>query len=383
MNRRGIRSEIIKVNDNNDRIYYNIEVTNPLINPPGFSVVNGINATFTENRVQPIVDNPSDYYLTIARFELSGSAIPILIFPIQTGLSQTDPNLSPLSVTLTYLGVDYQAFVEYVPQSPTVPVPLPPSQNNGLQVTNTTYYYIFNYQYFLDLVNTAFQSAFTALNIAHAGVVPSAPYFLYDPVTELVRLIVPNQYINTVQIWINNPLYTYFFGLPTLNFVLNNLLNLNGKDQQVIVKNYTDNCFTQCGTGATGFVQMSEEWVSLQYWNSFKNIVFVSPSIGVVNEYIPTSPNANTGGTISFLPILTDFQPILNNPGDSRSQISFFPQGPYRLINLTSSTPLVHVDLTAYWQDINDNLHPIILLPNTFMSVKFLFIKKSSYIAEL
>lgn len=286
-----------------------------------------------------------------------------------------------------------------ISQSPDQPVPLAPSQNNGQQQI-TPYYFIYNYQYFLDLVNNALQAAFIALNTAHPGIVPSAPYFLFNAETQLISLIVPIEYINTVQIWLNNPIFTYFFGLPSLNFVVNNLLNLNGKDQQVIVKDYTDNCFTPCGsTGAIStsttnggvtttfgvaakFIQIEQEWVGIQFWNSFKNIVFVSPSLGTVKEYIPTSVSSISGGQISFLPILTDFQPILNNAGDSRSQISFFPQGPYRLINLTGTIPLVHVDLIAYWQDINDNLYPIQILPNCYMSVKFLFIKKSTYIAE-
>lgn len=391
-------SEIIKVNDNDDKIYYNIEVTNPLINPPGF-IQNAIRATFAENRVQPIVDNPSDYYLTVARFEISGSAIPILIFPIQTGIGQTNPNLSPLSVTLSFGGSDFQEFVILVSQSPDETVPLAPSANGGLQKI-TPYYYIYNYQYFLDLVNTALAAATTALNTAFPATLPFAPYFLYNSETQLISLIAPIQMTTApVQLWINSPLYTFFFGLPALNHVVNNLLNLNGKDQEIIIKNYTDNCFTPCGTsvlststtnaGVTTTIgapithlKMEQEWVGIQYWNSFKSIIFVSPSIGAVNEYIPTSVASQSGGQVSFLPILTDFQPILNNPGDARSQISYYPQGPYRLINLQGTTPLTKVDLTAYWQDINDNIHPIELLPNTYMSVKFLFIKKSSYIAQ-
>lgn len=388
------RSRIIKINDNDDKIYYNIEVTNPIINPDG-NIVNGKRATFTENRVQPIVDNPTDYYLTIARFEVSGSAIPIMIFPIAIGPAQCDVNLSALSVTFTYLGIDYQSFVNFVPQLPTEPTPLAPCNNNGLQAI-TPYYYIYNYQYFLDLVNTALAASFTALVTAVPALVPSAPYFVFNPETSLISLIVPIEYLNTVEIWLNSPLFTYFFGIPAFNFIANDLLNLNGRDYLVIVRNNTTNCFTPCGpsvlststtnAGVTttigapiSFLRIEQEWVGIQYWNSFKSIIFVSPSIGCVNEYIPTSIASQQGGQVTFLPILTDFQPILDNPGDSRSQISYFPQGPYRLINLTGTIPLVHVDITAYWQDLNDAIHPIILLPGTYMAVKFLFIKKSSY----
>jgi len=70
-------------------IYYNINFDNPT------SLLKPIQARFEENRVQPLLDNPSDFYLTIARFELIADYIPLGVIEISD-----PPYGTPLWITL-------------------------------------------------------------------------------------------------------------------------------------------------------------------------------------------------------------------------------------------------------------------------------------------
>jgi len=372
-----------RTHDNNDKIYYNIEIANPVSNNKDFEV-----ATYVENRVQSILDVPEDYYLTIASFEIPGSSIPILICPIQ--LNQANPNLSIYSVCLNYNNVDYFQNIIFQTSSPFLPI-FPP--NTPRWSNNDPYYWIYSYQWFMNLVNDALFNAYTALNIANPGVFPSSAQLLFNAQTSLFSLIVPFDFAALgVGLYMNNELYQLFNSFPALNFGAN---QINGKDKQIIFS--TDANYIYNPPFATNIISTTvglnqvfptilyylvpEEFVSLQYWNSFKNIVFTTGTIPIKNEYVP-GPDQTQSGQANFLPILTSFTPTLSSAGDSRSQLQYYPQGPYRLINLTGTTPLNKFDVSIYWQDIESNLYPILILPNQFALIKFLFIKKSTYVAE-
>ncbi len=72
-------------------IYYNIDIKGGLTDtfPLGFL------ANFEEERVQPLLDDPTEWYLTIARFQVPGSEIPIFQFPVQDERISTGPITVP------------------------------------------------------------------------------------------------------------------------------------------------------------------------------------------------------------------------------------------------------------------------------------------------
>ncbi len=369
--------------ENEDKIYYNIEIANPVAHNLNF-----VTATYVENRVQSILNVPEEYYLTISSFTIPGSSIPILICPIQP--NQPNPNLSIYSIDLTYNNIDYVEDVIFITSSPFLPI-LPPNQPPWSN--NDPYYWIFSYQWFMNLVNNALFNAFTALSAANPGLFPHAAQLIFNSTTDLFSLIVPFEYVsNGVDLYFNTNLYQLFNSFPALNFGVN---LPNGKDKRILLStdaNYiynppfpTDIISITAGVNQiyppVQYYLVPEEFVSLQYWNSFKSIVFTTGTIPIKNEYVP-GPDPTQSGQANFLPILTSFTPTLENAGDSRSQLQYFPQGPYRLINLTGTTPLNKFDVSIYWQDIEGNLFPILILPNQFALIKFLFIKKSTYVAE-
>ncbi len=430
-----------------DHIYYNVIIPHD----PSFGDA-ASPMKYQENRVDALIDNPSDWYLSIIRFTIPGTFIPILVMPINSGSSQTDPNQTQFYVTLSYGGDDYTQNVVYVPDN-VFPVPVPPSQNPPYysQVI-TPYYYVYSYHHFLTMINTALETAFTALKTAHATApITAAPYYIYDETTQLFSLIVEySAFVSpgTVSLYVNRYLQKYFNGLHVKNIAVN---APSQKEILYIFEDYGNNYYTsnklfyntgtasKTGTTITGigttftaamvggtivwtsgesatiatftsttslsapasqsqnvgsgtytiyypnpttFMRFTQEYIAIQYWNSFRDIVFLSGSIPIQAEYVPAQRTQSlqiTIGENNFRPILTDFEPILAAAGDARSVLQYYPSGPYRLVNLQSNIPLRKLDVDVYWQDQLNNLYPMYVQPGQEATIKFLFVKRDVY----
>lgn len=397
--------------DSSDNIYYNIEISNPLLTGTENSQVQ---AQYFENTSQAILTDPSQYYLTIARFSVPGSAIPIFIMDIIN--NQANPNLTPYIVCLSYNGNDYPVNIIYYPLNnelaPTTAIPE--------QQVNNGYYYVYSYDHMIQMINIAFATSFHQLKAANPGAPPTQPPFvIYDPISQLISLVVQKEYVPqpvgpaaTIDVYVNaNLLNTYLESISAMFYGYN---QPNGKDFKFQI-NYkynngysakvgspsalanSSNPYYVSGTVATAlavttptqqyiygpanppdFLIFTQEYSMMQYWNSFKNIVFISGTIAVQGEYIPQKINQNTSsqGAVSFRPILTDFQPELDSPGAGRTIMQYFPQGPYRLVDLVSTQPMNKIDIGIYWQDRDDDLWPVYLNTNQSASIKLLFIRK-------
>lgn len=345
-----------------DNIYYNIVVTNPV------TASNSINIEYTENRVQSILDNPCEYFLSIVRFAVSGVTVPLFVCPV------TPPSLltTPFSVTLSFSGTDFQTFLIYQPRD----LSSVPSSPFG------EYYYIFDYQHFIDMINRALLTSFTALKLAFPLAPPTeAPYFVYNAETQLISLFAQQLYagLATISIYINIRLEKYLTAIENI-FLGSN--TLNGKDVQFLVKDNKNN--TPASPAA--YYEMKQQFNMLYLWNSFQKIVFTTGTIPVKYEYIPSQPLNNPAnpsstpeGANTFRAILTDFQPSQEGAGDVRSNFIYFPQGPYRLVDLNSKTPLNKFDIQVFWEDDTQALRPLQIIPGGSMNVKFLFVKRKLY----
>lgn len=236
------------VYDTEDHIYYNVIISNQ----NDYSIP----AQFTENRVQAIVDDPTQYYLSIVRFLVPGQNVPIFVFaptiyensqsgqPITTPFSGVPPNstlVPSYSITLSYKGTDYQQFITL----------------NPLTVTNPAgagFFFIYSYQNMIDMINAAFASAYEAIitaAVSFPGEYP--PYLTYNPVTQLITLncettagayvVDPDNPSNGYcQIYMDNILYSFFESFE--NFFNGEQYATNGKNYQILVKNNGTNVTT-------------------------------------------------------------------------------------------------------------------------------------------
>ena len=367
---------INSIPENPDNVYLNISIFNDFR-----TGTEPILAKYKENRVKSILTNPSEYYLTIVRFSIPTQEIPIFIFAIQEGIDQDKINLSIYSFTMSFGGSDFQTFLDYTPDnfsnngSPFFP--LSPEDNNGEQDISTGYYNVFNYQIMLNMMNTALATCFADLKEAFpAAEITVAPFIIYDAVSQLFSFIVNNEYlVSGVTIFWNSVLNRFLEAIP-VNFF--GTSTLNGKDFELVVQFNKNNAFNLVIPGVDPpdpdipqFLELKQEYTVIQYWNSFQKLVIATDLLPVNPEFITSVNESN-----NFSRILTDFEPIADKSGTSRTIQQFFVSGPYRLIDLLSNSPLQALDIQIFWSDIVGNLFPLFIDSGTSISVKILFIKK-------
>ena len=157
------------VDRSEDNVYYNIRIT---------SETSGELAQYSENRVSPIIQEPSKYKLAVERFRIPAVNIPIMLWK---------PDF--FKVTMSYAGTDITETLQFIPNS-----------------TDPDFYgdAIWNYQEFIDIVNKALSDAFTTIKGIHAGAPPTeAPFLTYEADTQLFTFNAEQLYDTTGPATIN------------------------------------------------------------------------------------------------------------------------------------------------------------------------------------
>lgn len=322
--------------DNNDHIYYNINIRKGLQNAG-----KQFAASFNETRVEPILKNPSDYLLSVVRFSIPSQSIPIFLWV---------DNI--FKVTISYLTFDFTTTLQFIPNSP----------------GGSYDYYgraIWNYQDFIDSINNALLISF---NNFISGTVPfalrpqTAPYMVYNPESQLCSLIAAEKYdityTNPVYIYFNRDLINYFPALQSYD------QGDTIKTAYIKVKDNLNNIIIVNGVSQ---YEIKEEYSTLFLWNDMQKILLLTDSIPVTNELIGSQTNINQK-------IITDFEPLSSL--NDRSQIQYFPQGPLRFYDLISSYPLTHMNLKIFWETKDGKQFPLYINETDNCSIKLYFKKK-------
>lgn len=337
-----------------DRIYYNIQIQDGI-------------ARFEENRLQPLIDRPQDYYVSIVKFTVPLQSVPVQI--IKKLPASSDPNQTIFSITIQYGGMPYTVNLEYIPEE-------------DVSVGSLTYYFQYSYSAFIRMMNVALAQAVT--NASLAGTFAGSPFFKYDPNTQLISLIVPYSWRENAspiagapQVFVNSFLAQRIIGMyqeyTNINTELSNRIYLIDKGY-----NYPSI------TGVTiQMLEMTEDFTALNYWGSARSLQFVTGTIPVVNEFVSaitrSSISNNESGTVKSRPILTDFTLTeANFAGSNRGWATFTNSGPYRLCDMNNSAALSKIDLSVYWVDYDNNIYPIVISDQDVLEVKLMFIKKTS-----
>lgn len=365
-------SYIKKDNDisNDDRLYYNIAIANN-------ETIDGYTyAFYKDNFNQQILNNPSDYYLSILRFSIPTADIPILIPEIQSW-PNTNVDLTTYSITLNYtIGLNTytsgETFVIFETVTPySSPRPITATDPNPMK-NPSNYYFIYVYTHFLRLVNTAFINAYNALNVATGGILTSvAPYFVYDSKTNLITLHADSAYLNSlanpIEIYMNYKLFTFF---DALEFTFLDYLSNLGIRINIYDFNGTNHIDTE--------YLMEQQYKVLGLWNVFKSIRIVSNFIPTKNEIIPI-PSYQNQNVLNTVPVIKDFIPFYQEGPEFRTFINYTHTGSYEIINLNSNSPLRFIDIAVYWQDRYGNSYLVSIPYNQVLTIKMCFIKKSTF----
>lgn len=361
-----------------DHIYYDLNVTN--------TDTTGIGATpplqFNEIRSSTFIQNPSDYYLSIVRFQVDTTSLPLFI--PQVDITQNNPNVLIYTVTLLFGGNQVTIPLLFSPQDLVAVAPSPPFT---VDTYSNPYYYIYNIQKFIfDSVNVAFQTAFTGLLALGALPTANAPFIEYDPYTGFCILDADVLGYNQssvspqIQIFMNANLYQlfnsftadFFGGSPSISPNLAYRLRVFNNNNTNIINYPTYNA-----------IQMYQEFSVIPVWNPVKSFIFTS-NLLPVNASLEGDPIViGNGGfalpdnSINALSnVLTDYQVELIRGNETRPIVQYVPSAEYRLFDLVGNNPLGTINLQCFWRDRFNNLNPFKLRTGCSASIKIMFRNK-------
>jgi hypothetical protein len=371
-----------------DRLYYNIII-------PYKPSKNGISpAVYQEQLNIALIQDPSKYYISIIRFTIPTANIPIM-YPTIQEYPNTNVNNTIYSVTITYgppAGPPISISREYIQFVTSTQFPLPSSptiQNPKVKIS--PYYYVYSYINWISMINTTLTTAFNGLPIIAGS---KEPYFIYDVDNKIISLVAQTSYYslnqnpapaNIFKVYCNYPLLTFLDGM-NVNFLGVGLAD--GLDIQFLIQNNHNNYYNPLEDYVAPptipkYLSVPQEYGTLTDWNIFQSLSIISNLLPTRQEFIPSSSaNNNQSGVVNSVGVLTDFEPILQNGPEARTTVQYQVNSPYRLINLTSNIPLTKIDVNIYWVDKNGNSYLLDIPINSVLTMKIVFVKKSSYTSD-
>lgn len=356
----------------NEDIYLNITVHNGKMDDV-------LQASYSAERNQALMDNPSDYKVAVVRFDCPSTAFPKQIFN------------KPHEYSLTlYFGPDNltseQILANYQIDFTTNPNPMISNPN-----------YVFYFKQFTISMNNAFTAAYNSIVAQYNAIygagawvaafpTQAAPYIFFDQNTELFSIVTPiandDSQTNKVEIWFNHALFQSF-----LSFMagLYGFDRPDGKDARLIIRDFKNNRYDASGAynpTAGALYHITQEYKALNEFYRVYKIVILSNSLVSRKEFISVySPSQNSGdnedGKVISIPIVQDFDYEFYDPNSTR--IVYNPSGPWRWMDLLSNAPLTKVDFQVYAQSEKGQLLPVQLLPNQNCNIKFCFRKKDKF----
>lgn len=244
----------------------------------------------------------------------------------------------------------------------------------------------------LNIPEIQFSSGLATAEVILAPDVWEPPFMKYND-DNTISLITQVAYLSDgsypISLYMNQPLINFFFGGMRLR---NNPQDAGGNHQwQLLVQNLGTNKYdlTNLVTPpylAPGFeptaeqsalqgYEMKQEYPSLFAWNDFQTLVVQAGGIPIRNELAPTIDNNFLNGTL--IPIVSDFQPIVNTGYDARTLLQYTPSAEYRLLDMQAEAPMFNFNLQFFWRSKNGDLVQVYLAPGESITVKILFRKKN------
>jgi hypothetical protein len=327
---------------------------------------NDFHAMFEDNTSQNIVSNTGDYQFAIVRYSLEGANLPIWIPTITNG------NTTTYSITLTASpsgsGKTFtsdETFLQYIPR-------------NNVQMNDPIYYFVYNYEQFVEMVNNAFVSALANLQtkIANYTLKSNVPIMEYNGQSNLFNIycdaqgFVKNTAGESMTITFNNELYnllrTFYFDTKVNNF------------RQLIVQDKVSN--VSVINGITYYIASQYQSSTSSCWSPIQSIIFSSDSLALKPEiigsvsYIGNGSSLGAGNSNNTQMMITDFVLDLAKSSDYYSQMITYTPSLYRWIDLSAGPSLKNFRFSAWWLNkFNQDRYPIMLSNHGSLTMKVTF----------
>lgn len=362
-----LRSNIDVIFERNKRVYFNIELTNPIN-----SNQDGIAATYDQTFNQRILGNPRDYKMTVARMSVPGSEIPLLL-----------GNNALYSITLEYNGNFEQVFLNFG--------------------TTTTIKSVLT---LMDTINTAFQTAY--LNLINASLTPPPdfpPQIVYDNSTGQLTVFVQSNYdilvagAPTILIWVNAPLL-HLLGclsfsqveIPELSNGRSGLLKIRDAGSVNRIENfefplrldavappltnYELNPFDDAkNTRVDAYELPQTQGNCLNSISQLIGFVVTSNSFGQRSEYqnstsVITSINLRNPNYVEDQVV---FDLAVESPGSSLTDNYVYTPNLYRWIDINKDSSIDRIEFKVFYKFDGGITLPVPLGIGRTFSIKFLF----------
>jgi hypothetical protein len=408
-----------------DYVYYNASIINNRTQGSYNRQADPV-LRFSETRDSPIINDASKYNFSIIRFTMDGpnKDLPLFIPVIRTGADNptNNVNLTIYSVSLQVqvgspLGPVFTSTqpIIYVPETQDpylAPVPLPASIASGQQDLTSRYYWVYTYNHWLSLVNTALQACMTdlATQVLPFVLLTNAPYIKYDPNSQLFSVYTDSYGFGGTlasstgatterfKLFFNSNMYGMFANFRNLyvNVPSTELTNeiYTGADGYGVLTGgvpFAEN-IVPIGTGATTirWWKNTQDYESTStLWSPIENIVFTSTLLPLVFEatgdpvLFGQSNDATelTGSQSAFQPIITDIALPRQSADDYRELIYYAPQAEYRLASFQRSRQAINnIDIQVFWRNrLDGNLYPVQMYNCSSVSVKVMFRRRGIY----
>lgn len=355
------------------QVYVDLSCIN---NSDGLATTNSVPFTITNQKSATIIDNPSLYFLSVVRFSLQTSSLPVMM--VQPSLNSNDVNQTVYKISMVKASAPNTVYTQTLDYYPTNNNYLPPTVFDNSTYSNL-YYSINDYQIWVQMVNNTLLSCFNS-----TGLSGNAPFIEYDPITALYSLYTDTANNSNLTIYFNAPLYSMFSSLaceilsdndpvfPGYRQILNPdsinpvSINYKGEGTQVLFNKYTQ----------------SSTSISIQ--NPVQSLVFVSTQLPIIQEFTSASTVLNGVNFIGSsatsnpqIPTITDFQVNVSAGDTYRNNVEYVPSAEYRLIDMVGQNPLSSININVFWQDRYGVLHPFLLDASCGGNIKLLFRRKS------
>jgi len=328
-----------------------------------------IHAIYNQKFNETIIKNSGEYTIAIDRFRIPLDSIPIFIF-------DKTPNV--YTISLSYNGISSGKIgLQYITTTPNATPDMP------------EYWYVWTFDIALRMVNNAIQQAFNTLSTLvtlPAGSLP--PFFSIDYTTNILSSNAQvDFYDNTlgtpIKLFMNQRLWENFGGIPIIEIgSVTGAPSNNGEDARFIFFNTFNNIYTY-GTGThTNYYKMQSAYgfEILANWNHAKGIYFISNNIPIRTEIMPTNTqNQTINNYVNTLPVLCNFDMVYTSESIKPSILQYILNTPYKIIDLIGSKNINNLDLQIFWYDRYNNSYPLMIRPNNTLTVRFVFMKKSTY----
>jgi hypothetical protein len=389
-------------------VYYNALINN-IDSKSDDTFTHEPNLVFNEQKPDPIIKTCENYEFAIESFKLDLKTLPVIIPTIKYDETNTNYHDTIYKVTaeITKNNIlySYSQRVEFNPQDKTAVLP---TMKNGFADYSTGYYNVYNYEWFITLVNKALKDAVYKLKTeVIPGLIPDtisdySPYFTFDKGTKLISLFAPRADFdesNTapMSICLNKALYRLFNSLPLQIKTESSVTLIDGvigqsDPQQVMkinlknfylsnsVKLYTapklDGTIYESTSTAIEYLYVYQDYTTFDSWSPVESICINSNTIPVYKSLVSANHTyyngiEDTTGSLNVYELsITDFK-----AGSYEGGILYSPNEK-RWMNLNQQEELKNINLSVFYRSkLTGGLIPIQLNSGGSFSCKMVFRK--------